>query len=167
MSEQSRNKSTSLWVFPVEAGGCAACGQSIAALQARKYQNALQDQTIEFVSSPRHANVVLVTGILNVASAGAIQRVIDAVPQPRAIVAVGSCATDGCVFRNSSALAGTVAETLDVNVELPGCPPEPDAILAALAEAAELLATAGDTEAAPDEVDDAEEAAADEEGHDA
>ena len=167
MNEQRRNRATSLWVLPLEAGGCAACGQSIAALQARKYQHALQDQNIEFVTSPRHANVVLVTGVLNVASAGAIQRVIDAVPQPRVIVAVGSCATDGCVFRNSAALVDTIAEALDVNVELPGCPPEPDTILAALAEAAELLATAGDAEVAPDEVEEADEAVADEEGHDA
>jgi Ni,Fe-hydrogenase III small subunit len=101
----------------------------------------LHAQGVNFARSPRHADVVLVSGALSEAAREPIRRVLAGVPQPRALVAVGNCAIDGCVFRGSPHLVPNVAEALDVNVEIAGCPPAPASILAAIGEAAQLLRT--------------------------
>jgi Ni,Fe-hydrogenase III small subunit len=88
--------------------------------------------------------------------------VLAAIPEPRALVAVGNCAIDGCVFASSPEIDARAAETLDVHVELPGCPPGPSAVLAAIVEAKRLLAGA-DSEPADEE---AESQAAGETGSD-
>jgi Ni,Fe-hydrogenase III small subunit len=97
--------------------------------------------------SPRHADIALITGGMSRAARAAALRTLDATPYPHALVAVGDCAIDGCVFRGSPLLIEDPAEALDANVEIAGCPPTPDAILAAIVEAKHLLsgdATADD-----------------------
>lgn len=136
-----------LWVLPIETGGCGACAQSIAALRSPGFAPALGAEGIAFATSPRHADVLLVAGPLSAAARDAVRRVVEAAPLPRALVAVGDCAIDGCVFAGSPQITASVAEDLDVNVEIAGCPPSPDAILAAIGEAARLLAGAGATPA--------------------
>lgn len=137
-----------LWVLPIETGGCGACAQSIAALRSPGFAPALGAEGIAFASSPRHADVVLIAGPLSAEARESVRRVIEAVPLPRALVAVGDCAIDGCVFAGSPHITASVAEDLDVNVEIAGCPPSPDAILAAIGEAARLLAGASTASAA-------------------
>lgn len=150
-----------LWVLPLETGGCGASAQSIAALRSPGFAPALSAEGIAFASSPRHADVLLVAGPLSAASREAVRRIVEAAPLPRAIVAVGDCAIDGCVFAGSPRITESLAEELDVNVEIAGCPPSPDAILAAINEAARLLAGSDTAPAA-----DAEAAAAGSEARD-
>jgi Ni,Fe-hydrogenase III small subunit len=140
-------------VLPVAAGGCLACAQSVDALQATRYAAALREQGISFTRSPRHADIVLISGTVTTASLDALCRYLDAVPQPRALIAVGDCAIDGGVFAGAQGLVDSPAEALDVNVEIAGCPPSPTAILTAIGEAAQLLAHAVADEAAEAEAD--------------
>ena len=155
-------RQAAVWVLPVAMGGCSACHQSIIALQARRYAPKLTAQGIRFARSPRHADILLITGALTTEACAEAHAFVEAMPQPRALVAVGNCAIDGCVFRGSPHLVASTAEELDVNVEIAGCPPAPAAILAAIAEASELIASAGmadDTTETP-ETDEAQEAEA-------
>jgi formate hydrogenlyase subunit 7 len=140
-------------VLPVAAGGCLACAQSVDALQGTRYAAALREQGISFTRSPRHADIVLISGTVTTASLDALRRYLDAVPQPRALIAVGDCAIDGGVFAGAQGLVDSPAEALDVNVEIAGCPPSPTAILTAIGEAAQLLAHAVADEAAAAEAD--------------
>lgn len=175
MTTARASRRTTVRVLSLETGGCGACAQSIAALLAPRYAATLRTQGISFVRSPRHADIVLVSGALTTAARAAAQTVINGVPHPRALVAVGDCALSGCVFSGSPYLAASAAETLDVNVEIGGCPPAPEKVLAAIAEAAQVLASedepamAADDEApesADDDADDDGEAKT-EEGHNA
>ena len=137
-------------VLLVPAGGCSACAQSALALLAPRYSGALAERGIVFTHSPRHADVVLVTGTVTGDSLDALRRYLDGVPQPRALVAVGDCAIDGGVFAGAAQLVQSPAEALDVNVEIAGCPPSPESILAAIGEAVQLL----DGDESDDESDD-------------
>ncbi|MBF6592474.1 MAG: NADH-quinone oxidoreductase subunit B [Ktedonobacterales bacterium] len=157
MSEFQAARRAAVWVLPLETGGCGASLQSIYALLAPDYAAELRTQGVSFARSPRHADVVLITGPLTVVAREPVQRLLATVPQPRALVAVGNCAIDGCVFGASSSIHNNAAELLDVHVEVAGCPPSPSAILAAIVEARQLLANA---EAGVEEDDEDEEAQA-------
>jgi Ni,Fe-hydrogenase III small subunit len=169
MSAAQGTQRATVSVLPLAAGACGACAQSVYALLAPRFSADLEARGITFTRNPRFADVVLVTGVMTEQGRAAITAVLDSVPQPRAIVAVGSCAIDGDVFRGSPALVASVADELDVNVEIAGCPPAPTAILAAIVEAAQLLATSDEAETHEDqEAEDTDESGdADEEGHDA
>lgn len=147
-----------MWVLPVDSGGCGACVQQIYALLAERYTADLREHGVSFARSLRHADIVLVTGALSIASREPVRQLLAGVPQPRALIAVGNCAIGGCVFRGSPLLVSDGAETLDVNVEIGGCPPAPQAILEAIVEASQLLAA----EARATNYDDPSERRADE-----
>jgi Ni,Fe-hydrogenase III small subunit len=144
MQTNRQTRRTALWVLPLESGGCGACTQQVYALLAPRYASQLRAHGISFARSPRHADVVLVAGPLSRAAREPIERVLAGVPPPRALVAVGNCAIGGCVFRDSPQVVSDVAEALDVNVEIAGCPPSPRAILDAIVEAGQLLAAEQD-----------------------
>jgi Ni,Fe-hydrogenase III small subunit len=127
-------------VLPLDSGGCGACAQQIYGLLAERYAADLRAHGVSFARSPRHADIVLVTGALSAAAREPVRQLLAGVPQPRALIAVGNCAIGGCVFRGSPHLVPDGAETLDVNVEIGGCPPAPHAILEAILEASQLLA---------------------------
>ena len=135
-------------VLPLETGGCGACAQSLYALRAPRYAAELSAQGITFARSPRHADILLLCGPMTITSRTAVRRVIEALPEPRALIAVGDCAITGCVFSGSPYLSTPPADDLDANVEIAGCPPSPSSILAAIAEAAQLLADSSATDAA-------------------
>ncbi len=160
-STATQAKRSVVWALPIAAGGCGACAQSVLALQAPHYAAELNARGISFAASPRHADVVLITGPVTTASLDALKAYVDGVPQPRALIAVGDCAVDGGVFHGSPDLVPSLAEALDVHVEISGCPPAPSSVLAAIAQAAQLLAGA---DAADGELDDEE--GDDEEGDD-
>lgn len=132
-------------VLPIFAGGCGACMQSVLALQAPRYAAELRARQIAFARSPRHADILLITGPITHGSLDELRRYIEETPEPRALVAVGDCAIDGGDFKGSPDLVASVAEALDVHVEIAGGPPAPSAILAAIVEAAGLLASADAT----------------------
>ena len=127
-------------MLPLDSGGCGACAQQIYGLLAERYAADLSAHGVSFARSPRHADIVLVTGALSAAAREPVRQLLSAVPQPRALIAVGNCAIGGCVFRGSPHLVPDGAEVLDVNVEIGGCPPPPHAILEAIVEASQLLA---------------------------
>jgi Ni,Fe-hydrogenase III small subunit len=137
-----RESHTPVAIFAVDSGGCGACVQSILALQATRYAKALHAARVSFAQAPRHADILLISGPLTETARTSIEQVIAATPQQRALIAVGDCAIDGCMFADSPAHSGSAATAFDVHVEIEGCPPMPLAILDAIGAARELLAQA-------------------------
>jgi Ni,Fe-hydrogenase III small subunit len=137
-----RTSHTPVAIFAVDSGGCGACVQSILALQATRYAKALHATRVSFAQTPRHADVLLISGPLTEAARQSIANVVAAIPQQRALIAVGDCAIDGCIFADSPGYGESAATAFDVHVEIEGCPPAPLAILDAIGAARELLAQA-------------------------
>ncbi len=128
----------SLALRHVDAGSCGGCE-----LELRAAAGAVHDLArlgLRFVASPRHADVLLLTGPLTGAMREAVERTWDAMPDPKWVVAVGDCAVDGGVFRGSYAVLGGVDTLLPVDLAIRGCPPSPLQILAALAALVEANA---------------------------
>src|SRR5450432_3133241 len=116
-----------LAIRQVDAGSCNGCELEIHAL-ANPYYN-IEGLGIRFVASPRHADMLLVTGPVSKHMAIALQRTYDATPEPKLVVAVGDCGCNGGIFGESYASMGRVANVIPVDVEIPGCPPTPVALL--------------------------------------
>ena len=116
-----------LCIRQVDAGSCNGCELEIHAL-GNPYYN-LEGAGIHFVASPRHADLLLVTGPVTRNMREALLRTYDATPPPRLVVAVGDCACDGGIFGASYASCGAVANVIPVDASVPGCPPAPAAIL--------------------------------------
>jgi Ni,Fe-hydrogenase III small subunit len=117
----------SLHVRHLDAGSCNGCDWEIAAL-LNPYHD-VQRLGIDFVASPRHADLLLVTGIMTRNLEDAARRTYDAMPEPRLVVAVGACAISGGVFAGSYAGRDGIGEVVPVDVYVPGCPPRPEAII--------------------------------------
>ncbi len=120
----------SLSIRQVDAGSCNACELEIHALGNAFYD--LERFGLHFVASPRHADVLMVTGPVTKNMREALARTYNATPDPKWVVAVGGCAADGGVFRGSYACVGGVAEVVPVDLHIPGCPPSPTALLQGL-----------------------------------
>jgi Ni,Fe-hydrogenase III small subunit len=117
----------SLTIRHVDAGSCNGCELEINAL-SNPYYN-LEGLGIKFVASPRHADMLLVTGPVSRHMAIALQRTYDATPEPKLVVAAGECGCTGGIFGESYASLGRVANVIPVDVQIPGCPPTPTALL--------------------------------------
>ena len=117
----------SLHVRHLDAGSCNGCDWEIAAL-LNPY-NDVQRLGIDFVASPRHADLLLVTGIMTRNLEEAARRTYEAMPEPRLVVAVGACAISGGVFAGTYAGRDGISEVLPVDVFVPGCPPRPEALI--------------------------------------
>jgi Ni,Fe-hydrogenase III small subunit len=117
----------------VDAGSCNGCELEIHGLNNPYYN--LEGRGFKFVASPRHADLLLVTGPVSRNMEQALQRTYEAVPEPKLVVAVGDCGCDGGVFGENYASRGRVANVIPVDVAVPGCPPEPVAILRAIVTA--------------------------------
>lgn len=111
----------------VDAGSCNGCELEINAL-GNPYYN-LEGLGIRFVASPRHADMLLVTGPVSRNMEMALRRTYEAMPEPRLVVAIGDCGCTGGIFGESYATCGAVANVLPVDVAVPGCPPPPIEIL--------------------------------------
>jgi len=116
-----------LTIRMVDAGSCNGCELEINAL-GNPYYN-IEGLGIKFVASPRHADMLLVTGPVSRNMATALRRTFDATPEPKLVVAVGDCGCDGGIFGESYASCGRVANVIPVDVVVPGCPPPPLEIL--------------------------------------
>jgi Ni,Fe-hydrogenase III small subunit/NAD-dependent dihydropyrimidine dehydrogenase PreA subunit len=123
----SRLFGRSLHIREVDAGSCNACEWEITALTNPVYD--IQRFGIDFVASPRFADMLLVTGPVTRNMEPALKKTYDATPDPKLVVAVGACACDGGLFRESYATAGGLDHVLPVDVYIPGCPPRPQALL--------------------------------------
>jgi Ni,Fe-hydrogenase III small subunit len=122
-----RTLGRALAIRQVDAGSCNGCELEIHAL-GNPYYN-IEGLGIRFVASPRHADLLLVTGPVSKHMAIALQRTYDATPDPKLVVAVGDCGCTGGIFGESYASLGPVASVLPVDVAIPGCPPTPTALL--------------------------------------
>ena len=116
-----------LTIRQVDAGSCNGCELEIGAL-GNPYYN-IEGLGIKFVASPRHADLLLVTGPVSRHMAEALRRTYDATPEPRLVVAVGDCGATGGLFGESYASCGRVANVIPVDATVPGCPPPPIEIL--------------------------------------
>lgn len=120
----------SLSIREVDAGSCNGCELEIHALGNPVYD--LERFGLRFVASPRHADVLLVTGPVAANMAEALERTWRATPGPKWVVAMGDCAIDGGCFAGSYAVLGGVDKVLPVDLRIKGCPPRPRDILAGL-----------------------------------
>jgi len=127
----------SLHVRHLDAGSCNGCDWEIQALMGPVYD--LQRLGVDIVASPRHADLLLVTGSVTRNLEAAARATYDAMPEPRLVVAVGACACGGGVLQGSYCTAGGVGNVLPVDVLIPGCPPRPQALLYGLMVAVERL----------------------------
>lgn len=116
-----------LTIRMVDAGSCNGCELEIHAL-GNPYYN-IEGLGIKFVASPRHADMLLVTGPVSRNMALALKRTFDATPEPKLVVAVGDCGRDGGIFGESYASCGRVSNVIPVDLVVPGCPPAPIDIL--------------------------------------
>jgi Ni,Fe-hydrogenase III small subunit len=116
-----------LTIRQVDAGSCNGCELEIHALNNPYYN--IEGLGIKFVASPRHADMLLVTGPVSRHMEEALRRTYDATPEPKLVVAVGECGSTGGIFGESYASCGKVANVIPVDVVVPGCPPPPIEIL--------------------------------------
>jgi Ni,Fe-hydrogenase III small subunit len=120
----------SLSIRQIDAGSCNGCELEIHALNNAFYD--LERFGLRFVASPRHADVLMVTGPVTRNMREALERTYNATPGPKWVVAVGSCAADGGVFAGSYAVEGGVKDVIPVDLHIRGCPPSPVDLLKGL-----------------------------------
>ncbi len=133
----------SLAIRHLDAGSCNGCESEIGLMGSPVYD--LSRFGFSFTPSPRHADVLLITGVVTEAMVPLIRTTYDAMPDPKLVVAVGDCAVDGCVFHGAPGVVGNLAEVVPVDRWIPGCPPTPDDLVDG------LLALVGRGASAPGE----------------
>jgi Ni,Fe-hydrogenase III small subunit len=121
------NFAGALTIRHVDAGSCNGCELEINSLNNPYYN--LEGLGIKFVASPRHADLLLVTGPVSRHMEIALKRTYDATPEPKLVVAIGDCGCTGGIFGESYASLGRVSNVIPVDVAVPGCPPTPVAIM--------------------------------------
>jgi len=120
----------SVQIRHVDAGSCNGCEIELGAAFGPVYD--AERYGARLVASPRHADVVLVTGVVTRNMLEPLRRTVDATPQPRLVIAVGDCARNCGAFQGAYGVAGAARDAVDVDLEVPGCPPEPQLIVEAL-----------------------------------
>jgi Ni,Fe-hydrogenase III small subunit len=125
-----RRLGRSLSIREIDAGSCNACELEVHALNNPYYD--VERFGLRFVASPRHADVLMVTGPVTKNMREALARTYHATPDPKWVVAVGDCAKDGGCFSGSYAVVGGVGTVVPVDLHIPGCPPTPMAMLRGL-----------------------------------
>jgi Ni,Fe-hydrogenase III small subunit len=125
-----RRLGRSLSIREIDAGSCNGCELEIHALNNAFYD--LERFGLRFVASPRHADVLMVTGPVTKNMREALERTYNATPDPKWVVAVGDCAANGGIFAGSYAVTGGVANVVPVDLHIPGCPPRPIDVLKGL-----------------------------------
>jgi Ni,Fe-hydrogenase III small subunit len=120
----------SLVIREIDAGSCNGCELEIHALNNPIYD--VERFGIRFAASPRHADVLLVTGPVTRNMAEAVKRTYEATPAPKWVVAVGDCGLDGGCFKGGAGVLGGIDQVIPVDLHIPGCPPSPTQLLAGL-----------------------------------
>ncbi|MET3755008.1 Ni,Fe-hydrogenase III small subunit [Rhizobium binae] len=136
-----RRLGRSLSIRAVDAGSCNGCELEMHALSNAFYD--IERFGMRFVASPRHADVLLVTGPVTKNMREALERTNNATPAPKWVVALGGCARDGGCFAGSYAVVGGVSKVIPVDLHIPGCPPSPTDILRGLLSLLEYVDTGG------------------------
>ncbi|MGF6296679.1 NADH-quinone oxidoreductase subunit B family protein [Paraburkholderia sp. WC7.3d] len=128
-----------LCIREIDAGSCNGCELEIHALNNPYYN--IEGLGIRLVASPRHADMLLVTGPLTLNMKEAVRQAYEATPHPKLVVAVGECACTGGIFKDSYAVCGPLSNLLPVDVTIPGCPPPPADILTGILTALRVKRT--------------------------
>ena len=126
------------WVYCLNTGACNGCDIEIAASLTPRFD--AEQLGVRREGSPKHADILLVSGPVTIRTRDALLDIYDQMPSPKAVVAVGSCPASGNVFAGSPTVLGAVDQFIPVDVYVAGCPPRPQLILQGVAKAAELLA---------------------------
>lgn len=132
MGWYKRRLAKSLWVFHVSASPCNNCDIEILDLLTPRYD--VERLGIKLVGSVRHADVLLLSGIVNDKVAPKVRRLYEQAPKPVFVVAVGTCPTSGCCFKNSYNKTARPEDTIPIDMYIPGCPPKPEAMIEAIAK---------------------------------
>ena len=127
----------SLHVRHLDAGSCNACDFEMGALSNPVYD--LHRYGIAFVASPRHADMLMVTGVVTRNLEQALRMTYDAMPEPKMVMACGACACGGETYGSTYATVGKAADVVPVDIAVLGCPPRPSAMIVALCAAADML----------------------------
>ena len=130
-------RSSSPWLLHFNAGACNGCDIEVLSAICPNYDP--ERVGVLLKPSPRHADVLVVTGIVTNQTKDRLIRIYEQMPEPKAVVAVGTCAISGGVFHDAYNRAGSVKDFVPVLIEVPGCPPRPEKIVEALAIAASKL----------------------------
>jgi Ni,Fe-hydrogenase III small subunit len=127
------------WVYCVNTGACNGCDIEVSAGLTPRYD--AEQLGVRREGSPKHADILVISGPVTLRTRDALLDIYNQIPNPKAVVAVGSCPASGNIFAGSPTVYGAVDQFIPVDVYVAGCPPRPQAILQGIAEAAELLAT--------------------------
>ena len=127
----------SLWVYHANSGGCNGCDIEVLNVLTPYYD--VERFGIKLVGSPRHADVMLCQGPAMRSTGQALKRAYDAMPAPKLVFAIGSCACGGGIWFDSYSVIGPVEKVVPVNYYIPGCPPRPEAIIYGVAVALGLV----------------------------
>ena len=133
--EESTGKSP--WLFHINAGSCNGCDIELVSVLTPRYD--AERLGFKLTGTPRHADIVVVTGPVTKQSLPRVLSAISQVPEPRCIVTMGSCPQSGNVFKGSYSVAGPLSKYVHVDVDVAGCAPKPEAVIDGLALAAQIL----------------------------
>jgi len=125
------------WLFHLNCGGCNGCDIEFLACLTPRYD--VEQLGIRLEGSPRHADILCVSGPVTRNTLAALQTIYAQMPAPKVVVAIGSCPASGNVFADSPSVAGPLEKFIPIDVYVPGCPPRPDAILEGIAAAVQRL----------------------------
>ena len=126
------------WLFHINAGSCNGCDIEIVSVLTPRYD--AERLGFRLTGTPRQADIVVVSGPITLQTRDRLVRTLKQVPEPFCVVSIGSCPRSGNVFKGSYAIDGPLEKYVHVDVSVGGCAPKPEAIVAALAQAAEILA---------------------------
>ncbi|WP_306600925.1 NADH-quinone oxidoreductase subunit B family protein [Geothrix sp. 21YS21S-2] len=133
--DRARRKSA--WLFHFNAGACNGCDIELVACLTPRYD--VEQLGIRLEGSPRHADILCVTGPVTRTTREALATIHAQIPDPKVVVAIGSCPASGNVFAGSPMIDGPLDRIVPVDLYIPGCPPRPGAVVQGIAEAIELL----------------------------
>ncbi|MCD7928577.1 MAG: NADH-quinone oxidoreductase subunit B [Clostridiales bacterium] len=125
------------WIFHINAGSCNGCDIELVSVLTPRYD--AERLGFRLTGTPRQADIVVVSGPITLQTRDRLVRTLAQVPEPRVVVSLGSCPRSGNVFKGSYAIDGPLDKYTHVDVSVGGCTPKPEAIVAALAQAADIL----------------------------
>ncbi|MCX8081966.1 MAG: NADH-quinone oxidoreductase subunit B family protein [bacterium] len=137
MNIKTKALKKSLWVYHVSGGSCNNCDIEILDCLTPRFD--IERFGIVLVGSPRHADVLLCTGIVNKKCVERLREVYKQTAKPCIVVAIGACACTGGIFRDGYQMGGPIDKLIPVDVYIPGCPPKPEAMIAGIVKVLEKL----------------------------
>lgn len=137
MSMLKKASGRSPWLYRINAGSCNGCDVELATT-ALIPRFDVERLGCKYCGSPKHADIVLITGLMTTRLKEKVMRIVEEIPEPIVTVAVGICPVSGCVYADSYAVEGPVDKFIPIDINILGCPPRPQAIIAGLAQAIEI-----------------------------